>query len=288
MMHHGIQHLGGGDDDLAHLVRVLDQLLLDDRDLFKGDLDTQVASGDHDAVRRFEDLSHVPDALQALDLRDDLHLAAEAVKDLPDLPDIVRRAGKGSGDIIVAHPAAELDIGAVLLTDKRHGKIRVRDIHSLVVGHRSAVDDGTFDPVRADLLHLQFDKAVIDQDAASLLHVLRKILVINKSLFPVSFHLLRGQRKFLTLLQHYLAVLEISQTDLRTSGIQKCCYRKIQFPSDLHDSVEFCFVLFMCSVGKVKPRDIHTGLHQLFQHFLTLAGRSDGADDFCFSNHIFR
>ena len=77
--HHGVQHLGGGDDGLARLEALSDHLLLQDGHLGGGDLHPQVAPGHHDAVGGGQDLVHVVHALLVLDLGDNLHGVAAAV-----------------------------------------------------------------------------------------------------------------------------------------------------------------------------------------------------------------
>ncbi len=176
-MHHGIQHLGGCNTYFALLLRHADHLLLQSRNLLQRNLHTEVAAGYHDAVGLVQNLLQVIHALYALDLRNDLDLALVLCQDFADLADVIRRPGKGCRNVIKAQNASEFDVAPILFADKRHGQIRTGHIDALVVGYRAAVDDRAEDLGPLDLVYPQLNQAVIDQNAAADLHILRKILV---------------------------------------------------------------------------------------------------------------
>jgi hypothetical protein len=50
----GVEHLGRGDNNLASLVTLLDHHLLGEDNFFNRDFNTQVTTGNHDTVRRFQ------------------------------------------------------------------------------------------------------------------------------------------------------------------------------------------------------------------------------------------
>jgi hypothetical protein len=54
MLDHALEHLGGGDHRLAGGVAFADNPLLDQRNLLRAHLDTEVAAGHHDSVAGFE------------------------------------------------------------------------------------------------------------------------------------------------------------------------------------------------------------------------------------------
>ena len=116
MVHHAVQHLGGGDDIFAAVVDALNNHLLDDRHVLQRDLNAHVAAGNHDAVRDAQDLVDVVDALGVFNLGDDLDgVAAVFLQNFPDLQDVLRAAGEGGGDEIKARLDAKLDVVAVLV-----------------------------------------------------------------------------------------------------------------------------------------------------------------------------
>ena len=70
VLDHALEHLGGGDHDLAGRVGRGDDPLLGDRHVLGAELDAQVAARDHHAVGRRQDRLQVVERLRLLDLRD--------------------------------------------------------------------------------------------------------------------------------------------------------------------------------------------------------------------------
>ena len=223
----------------------MDDVLLVDRHFLHGDFDTQVAAGNHYAVRFVKDLINVVDTLRAFDLGNDLHLAAVSIQDLADIADILRRPCKGSGNIFIAQLAAEFDVFAVLVTDEGHGQVRVRDIHALVVGDGAAVDDSAVDICIGDVFNLQLDQAVIDQDHAALGYVFDQVLVTDGSAFSCSHHFLGRKREALALFENDFPALKIAQPDLRSLCVHQRGDGFSHFLADTHQTFKFISVLLM-------------------------------------------
>ena len=286
IVHHGIQHLGGGDNDLAaHFGQVNDVFLID-RNFLQGDFDTEVSAGDHDAVGDIEDLTDIVDALGALNLGNDLHPAVVSLEDLADLKDIIGSSGKGSRDIFVTQFASEFNIRPVLFTDKRHGQVSVRYIDALVVGDRSAVDNGTVYLRFRDAVDPQFDQAVVDQDHSALGDIFGQIFVADRRALRSSHHFFGRQCEITAFFQHDPASLKVPEADLGSLGVHQCGNRNAHLSAEAYKAFEFFFVLLMSTVGEIKSCHVHAGVDQLTQHLFTLTGRSDCADDFCFAHMI--
>ena len=73
-MDHRLEHLGGGDHALAEQTAFGDQMLLDGRELLKGDLNAHIAAADHDAVAGLADLLDVVNARLIFDLGDQVDI----------------------------------------------------------------------------------------------------------------------------------------------------------------------------------------------------------------------
>ena len=71
VLHHGIQHLSGGDHLKACVIGFFDQLLLDNRNLLQRNFHAQVASGNHDAVGHIDDLVDVFHTILIFNFGDD-------------------------------------------------------------------------------------------------------------------------------------------------------------------------------------------------------------------------
>ena len=169
-------------------------------------------------------------------------------EDLADIIDVFRGTCERSGDEIISHAAAELDVGAVLLADERHRQVRAGQVDALVIGNGAAVDDRTYDLGLCLGIDAQTDQAVIDQDHSAYCDVSRQILVSDGSFFRIAHHFLSGQCESLALLQDYLAAFKIAKTDLRSLGIKQSRYRKAQLTTKANHSAELLLVLFVCAV----------------------------------------
>ncbi len=286
-MHHGIEHLGGSDDDLAPHFGQMDDVLLVDGHFLQRNFDTQVSAGHHDAVGDVEDLVDIVDALGALDLGDDLHSALMGIEDLPDQADIIGRPGEGSCDIFIAHLAAEFDVGPVLLADKGHGQVGIGDIDALVVGDGASVDDGAVDLRIGNAVDSQFDQAVIDQDHAALGDIFGQVLVADGGALCSSHDFFGRQCEFAAFFQHDLTAIKVAEADFGALGIHQCGYRNTHLSAEADQALEFCLVLLMGSMGEIKSRHVHARIDQFAQRLFALACRTDRADDFCLAHSLF-
>ena len=178
----------------------------------------------------------------------DLHAAVVGLEDLADLFDVFGRARKGRGDEIIAHAASELDVGAVLLADKRHGQVGAGQVHALVVGDRAAVDDCADDLGIGLGIDAQADQAVIDQDHAADADISRKVRISYGCSGAVAHHFLSSQGKCLPLFEHDLSTLKVAQPDLGSLGVQKRGHRLAHLAAHADYSAELCFMLLMRSV----------------------------------------
>ena len=283
-MHHGIQHLCRSHADFSHLLRPADHPLLKHRNVFQRNLYAQIASCDHDAIRFLQNAVQIPDALHAFNLGNNFDVTLILRENPANLTDILCRSGKGSRNIVKSKHASEFNVASILLADKRHGQITPGHIDTLMIGNGPAVYHRALNVRFAYLVDLQFNQAVIDQNTSACFHILRQVLIGHGSTLPVSVNFLRGQCEFLSGFEHNLTFLKIAKADFRSSCIQKRRHRKILLDSDLLQLFEFPCLFFMCPVGKIKSRHIHTGINQTPDHFLILTCRSQCADDFCFSH----
>ena len=192
-MNHGVEHLGRGDDNFAHLRAEFDDVLLNCRDILRRNLNAEVAARHHDAVRRLENFLDVLHALHGLNLRDDFHLAALCIKNFTNRADIIRGSREGGSDVVKTELAAELDIASVLLGDKGHGEIRTRDVDPLVVRNLSAVHNRAVNIRSVNFIDPKFNEAVINQNAAARLDILREIRIAHRDNRVVTEQFPRGQ-----------------------------------------------------------------------------------------------
>lgn len=95
VLDHGLKHLGSADDGLASNVAHGNDLLLGSKHLGGGNLDTQVATSNHNTVGLGENLSEVVETLPVLDLGNDLNVLALLAEDLTDVLDVLTATDEG-------------------------------------------------------------------------------------------------------------------------------------------------------------------------------------------------
>ena len=104
---HRLEHLGGDDDGLGVAAGLVDDQLLEDRDVLERALDAQVAARDHDRRRRRRTISSMfVDRLRLLDLGDDRDDDVLLVHDRAHVVGVGRAADEAEGDEVDAEVAA--------------------------------------------------------------------------------------------------------------------------------------------------------------------------------------
>lgn len=91
MFDHRLEHVCSDDDILSMLATEVDDMLLIFWDFFDRNLDTEVTTRHHDAIRCSDDGFEILDSFSILYLRDDLDMCSTVgVEELSYLTDIVR------------------------------------------------------------------------------------------------------------------------------------------------------------------------------------------------------
>ena len=286
VFHHGIQHLGGGNHLLARQIGFLDQLLLQHRNVLKGDLHAHISSGDHDAVSNPKDFVDVLDALHILDFGNDVHgMAFVFFQNLADLQDVGGRTGEGGGDEIEAVLNAEDDIGAVPFADKGHREPGAGYIDALAVGDFSPVDHGA-DNVRVrEAVHLQFHQAVVNKHPSPHLKVAGQPHIGDGSDLLVAGHISGSKSKGVSRLELNRTAGEGSGADLRAFGVQDGGNGQAQFFPQAGDNLQLVQGVLVVQMGEIEPGSIHAAKHQAAEYIFILRGRAQCADDLGLSCH---
>lgn len=177
---HGLEHLGGTNDRLALNVTLGDHHLLGDEDLGSRDLDTEVTTGDHDAIRFLENFVEVVDTLLVLNLGNDLDLFALFTEDCADMANVASTANKGREDHLDLVLRAELEITNVLFGEGWKVNVSARQVHTLP-GRDLAVIE-TLDAqglIIYNLEDLEREDTIVDIDQLAGFDHLGDVLVID-------------------------------------------------------------------------------------------------------------
>ena len=214
VLDHRLEHLGRHDHRLGVLPGDLDRPLLHQRDLFERKFHPEVAPGHHDGVEGLDDGFQVLDGLGLLQLRDHRDPPADPVHYLVDDLYILGRAHERQRDQVDAQFQRELQIGDVLLRQRRHREPHPGHGEALVIAHRAALGDGAHHVAAGDVLDDQRDLSVVDQQPVSWLGVGGELLVGRRNPVVGAFALIHRDADAFAVGPLRLALGEPAQTDL--------------------------------------------------------------------------
>ncbi len=152
---HRLEHLRGRDHDLVTRAREPDQALLQARHRRVADLDREVAARHHDDVARVDDRANVLHGFGALDLRDDVRLAARGAQQRTCLFDVIRVARERDRHEVEPIARGRLDVAPILVRERRRGQAATLLVEALVIAELAA------------LLHAARDLRALDTAATS-------------------------------------------------------------------------------------------------------------------------
>ena len=262
-------------------------MLLDGRDLGKVDLNAHIAAGNHDAVGHGQNLVDVVDALLVLDLRDDADLGVVLVQDVANIHNVLRVAGKAGGDQVKALLDTKQNIARVALAHIRHGQMHAGNVDALLGLDGAVIADGAGNIGIADFINAQLDQAVIQHDAAAGLDIVGQVLVGDGADLVGALDIAGGQGELLAGGQLLHTVLELTQTNLGTLGVQHTGNGQIQLLGKGAHLVKAALMLLIVAVGKVETGNIHAIFHQLTQDPRLIGRRTHRADNFRFAHKTY-
>ena len=249
MRDHGVKHLCCCNNRFSCCVNFLDDFLLDNRYIFRRDLNTHVTSGDHDAICCFNNLVDIVNALLVLNLCNDLNLfTAVFFQDFSYFADIVCSTCKRCCNEIKSFLDTEEKIIMVFFTDEWHLQVCTRNIDTLPVANHTCINNLADNVLSCDVLNLQVYKSIINQNMSARLHILIKLFISNAYALISSFNIFICKCKNLSFFQRNLALLEASKSDLRSLCIKKCCNRSVIFLAKFSQFLDTASLLIVRSM----------------------------------------
>ena len=287
ILDHRVEHLRRRNDLLAGDIRLVDELLLQHRDLLHRDLDAKVAARHHNAVRNADNVVDVLHAVRVFNLRNDANVAAVVFfKLVADHHNILCRARERGGDKLKIFLHAEFKICAVFFADIRHGKRHARHIDALIRRDGAVIQKATLNVRVCHLFHDHFNEAVVDEDMRAAVYVLRQVLKRDRAAFRVAGALVRRQCVLLPVGQHHLFG-KLPRADLRALRVEQNGDRHVKLFSQLFHHIGAALLLLMRAVRHIQARHVHAAQNQLAQHSLVIGRRTQRTYDLGFS-HLYR
>ena len=282
---HALEHFGGHDDPLAEFPALGHEQFLDGGDFREGDLDAEVAAGDHDAVRHIADGRDVVDAGAVLDLRDDLDVfAAVLVEEVAYRLDVILGGDEGRGDEVHVVLDAEQQVFLVVVRQELRLHDVVREVHGLLVREDAAALDSADGLLVGQFIDPADDKAVVDEDGVPHRQFVDEVFVADGHPGVVPEEVFDGEGELLSVLEGDPAAVELADAVLGTLRVEHDGDRRVQFVADPLDALDALRVLFVGAVGKVQTADVHSFGDEVPEDVIVITGGTDGPDDLRFSH----
>ena len=165
VLHHRVEHLRGDNHRTLGGDALLDDAALRIGNRLGRQLDTQVAAGHHDAVRRLDNLVDVVQTLLVLDFRDNLNRAPVRVENLLHGGHVAGAAHERVGDEVNVVAHGPLDEAAVLLRNRRKVNRDARHVDALARAHAATHRKFAAELIVALLQDANLHLAVCDEHA---------------------------------------------------------------------------------------------------------------------------
>jgi hypothetical protein len=263
----------------------LEQVLLHHGHLRDGQLDAQVAAGDHHAVRHAEDLLGVVDALRLLDLGDE-----RRARVLADEQDVLRGADEAQRDHVDADLDAGLEVLDVLLGHGRQLRRRARDVQALPRG------DGPADlDLRVELARVGADRGGAQADAP--VGQVEHLAGGERPHEPGPGHrdpvapgaVLVGaadERDDVADLQRLRLVGRVPMRSFGPGQVLQDRHGPVGPARRLADELRGLGVLVVRAVGEVQAGDVHPRADHGHEDVRVARGGADGGDDLRATRHV--
>lgn len=180
VLDHRLKHLSCANDGLASNVAHSNDLLLSSKHLGGGDLNTQVATGNHDTISLGKNLWEVVEALTVLNLGNDLDVATLLAENLPNVLDVLTPADEGSKDHVDIVLDTEPEIALVLLRKGWEIDVGIGKVDTLAGRDEAVVPRLDLNSLLIDnLKNIERKHTVVDIDDTARLNDLGNVLVVD-------------------------------------------------------------------------------------------------------------
>ena len=253
---HGFEHLRGDDDGLGLVAAAFDGSFLHHGDVFEGEFDAEVASGDHDSVEDLDDVVEAFHGLWFLDFGDEGDGDALLVHDAVALFGVRGAADEGEGDHVGAVSEGPAQVVLVLLGEGGDADGDSGEVESLVVGDGSAEDDAGVDVGAGGFGAFQHDAAVVDEDAVAGSDVSGESFVGGGDAFGVSGDVFGGDGELVAVGEFDGAVGEGAEADFGSLEVGEDSDGAVGVLCGLPEVGEARVVVVVGSVAEVESGDV--------------------------------
>ena len=257
------------------MIRFADQPFLHERHLLKGKLDPEIPARDHHRVRRRHDALQVIERRRLLDLGDELDRVGH---EPPQLLDVLRAPHEREGQIIDSGAHRLLDVLPILLRQRGRGYVQAREVHALMCGQNSTVDDTAAHARFLDAGHLHRQKPVIQENPRPHSGIGGEAgvrgwqLVTARDFFRGEHHLLSGRQ--------LTRIGKVTDANARSLKIEQHRERHVNRSSRPPRSGDPFPPQLGSAVRCIDPHDVGARLKQGTDRGRVRGGGPEGRDDF--------
>ena len=255
---------------------------LDPGDLLDGDFHSQVSPGDHDAVRRGQDVIQMIQGIAALDLGNDEGLVPQGLGGFPHGFQVFPRFHKRLADRVHPLRQGEFQAPAVVFREGADAQVDAGKIESLAGAQLPSHYYAAVHHLPLDVHHLKLDEAVGQQQGVPRFHCLGQKCKGHRGAPGITDDFFRGQRKGGSRGEHHGLRGDLPEAHLGAGKVRQDGQTASRRPRSLAEVVHYPLVGAEIAMGKVDPGHIHPGLDHLPHDFGRLGGRADGGHNLGF------
>ena len=284
---HGLKHLRRDNDGFARRVAFLDDVLLNDRDVFSGNFDAEIAARNHDPVGDRNDLIDVVNAGFVFDLGNDLHVSAVLLDQRANFFDVVGALNEGRGNEVHIVFDAEDDILLVLFADGGKTESNARGSDAFSCAHLAAVQDRGDDVLIFDLIDENLNETVAEQEFIAGLNFGVKFFVADGDVSFIAGLVGLGEGEFVAGGEHDRAVFKFAEAHFGTFGVENERNDLLGLLGGVANAVDAHEMTFVIAVREVEARAVHAVFDELLDDTGRVGRGTLRADDLRLLQHDF-
>ncbi len=254
----------------------IDNFLLQHRNRLQRAFDAEIAAGDHNAVRKPDNVFQLGNCARFFQLGNNQGPIADQ---LAGRLHILGRLHKRKADPVGAHVKGKFQIFAVFFGNRGNRQFDVGQINPFMARKSSADLNRRHRLIAAARFNRQDNIAVVEQQLVTGLDCRKNFLMRQSDPLPVTGQILHVQHKAVAFFQHDSAVFKFSHPQFRSLQIGHHGRKQSFF----FGKAAHCFItlpmFLMRTVAEIKTKGVGAGIKQAGNRFFIGRRRSDGGQN---------
>ena len=248
-------------------------------------LNSQVATGNHQAVGRIEDFLQRSHCFNPFDLGDGQGMAACGQHQLTRHIHVRGALGEGNCQEVGTNQRRRLDVIHVLGGQRRRGKPPSLPIDPLVIRKIATMAHNSMDFAADNARHLKDDTTIIKQQDVAVLDVFRQIFVVQADTLLITEFALGIKDEMVAIFQGDPAMFKFSDPNLGALQIRQNPDRTSDPRRNFTHAVRQCNMVFGFAVRKIQTKHINTGADQGLKRLRVIGSGAKGGNYLRMAGH---